>query len=368
MVDKIKKIKSIKPVKGGGVFLAFDFAALEVRAFVNIAREKDLGKIIQSGLDMHSSIAQKVFPQLKDVPLDKIKSEYKQLRSYSKTATFSVLYGSSEYNLSEQLGIPVDRARDIINGLLDGFPGLREYMNRCHENAKKLGYIDTYFGYRRQLDEVVTKFPDYNAAQKAGMGLRYKHALNASQNHEVQSTASIVGWIVASHIQDEFLKQGMKTRVIGNVHDSVEMDVYPGELPDALRICHYHAKVIPNAIYDWMDLVELDFDFELGVAWLGNECPSVKFNEDGTTYIKWCGGNLHWEWLKEQLDLGYDITVLSYEEKKDIPHDDNNPLPQPDKEVVVEFQINNKATVTEFKSKYFVGNGKLNSKIDVKDI
>lgn len=732
MTNVNKKIKSIKPVMGGGVFLAFDFAALEVRAFTNIAREHELGKILSSGLDMHSSIAKKVFPkELGDVPLEKIKSEYKQLRSYSKSATFSVLYGSSEYNLSEQIGIPVEQARDIIEGLLAGFPGLRDYMKNCHIEAISTGIKDTYFGYRRQLDEVITKFTKYdkdgnideeackNAAKQAGYGLRYKHALNASQNHEVQclrgdtkikclngeikeikdlvgqtpwiyaydvnsetivpaqaskvfksgevtktlritldnneiiectpehlfmkrngeyieaqslkigqslmplyyktnkggyedlinphisydgprtlstristhqlvsryfngktpkgyqihhidksttnnepsnlevlslydhalrhsqerslkfmeinknrklgkypnwdnnqkisakniaykklqqyntpwsetkeqnsdkwkyinktiiwndnnpkldymkqniinvgkntsyyklkkhykkiieqynnsnilldndfkqiwekyrlscgirlsslphfntslhdllvqelcynhkvknievvnydtpievfdievpefhnfglasgifihnSTASIVGWIVASHIQDEFIKQGMKSRVIGNVHDSVETDIYPGELPDAMRICNYHAKVIPNMIYDWMDLVPLDFDFELGTAWLGCECPKVTFNDDDTTTIVWQGGNLHWDWLKEQLDLGYDIEVLSYEEKKDIPHDDKSPLPQPTKEVKVEFKINTKATIKEFKSKYYVGNGKI---------
>lgn len=368
----MKKVKSIKPIMGGGLFLSFDFAALEVRAFVNIAREYELGKILSSGLDMHSSIAKKVFPeQLKDVPLEKIKSEYKQLRSYSKSATFSVLYGSSEFNLAEQIGIPVEQAKDIIDGLLAGFPGLRDYMHNCHIEAMTTGIKDTFFGYRRQLDEIVTKFGTNEEEAKkragaAGYGLRFKHALNASQNHEVQSTASIVGWIVASHIQDEMILQGLKSRVLGNVHDSVEMDIYPGELQDVMRICNYHAKVIPNTIYDWMDLVPLDFDFELGRSW-GASGEVVKFefdDENNKTYFKFVGGDLHWKYIEDQLKLAYDYKIIKYEEGKERSHDPKNPLDQPTKEVVVEVEIYNPVTVKEFKSKYHVGNGKLNTKID----
>lgn len=513
-----KKIKTIKPVRGGGVILAFDFSSLEVMVFTNLAHETELGKIVQAGLDMHSAVAQKIFPELKDVPLKQIKTEHKKLRQYAKSATFGTLYGSSEYNLSQQLDIPVEQAKNIIDGLLDGFPGLRTYIDTCHSFAKKHGYIDTEFGYRRQLDSVVMKYPDLKTAKDAGMGLRYKHALNASQNHCfvegtlvvatgytegvevdkyipieqitekdliygydeqrqalvmhkakvidqgvqttiqlvldtdeviectpdhkfflegqwieakdllnkpittlhntvyhdwehktyvksikngsqkhvydltvvddhnpnffvidentpvlvhncVQSTASIVGWICATHIQDEILKQGLYSRVIGNVHDSVEIDVYPGEVQDIMRIINYHAKEIPNNIYPWMDLVQLRFDYELGESWSGTagECK-VDFNEDGTTTVHWGGGDLWWDYLYKQLSLGYNIEVISKEEVRDYEKDNDCPLAQPEKEIEVVFKILNPTSIKEFKSKYYVGNGALNSKIPVEDL
>ena len=215
-----KVIKSITPKAGGGVILAFDFSSLEVMVFTNLAHETELGKIVQAGLDMHSAVAQKIFPELKDVPLKEIKSNYKKLRQYAKSATFGTLYGSSAFNLSQQLDIPTEQAQTIIDSLMKEFPGLQQYCDDCHSFAKTHGYIDTPFGYRRQLDQILLKFKDIETAKamdksnkysktnphETNYGLRYKHALNASQNHVVQSTASICGWICASHIQEELIK------------------------------------------------------------------------------------------------------------------------------------------------------------------
>ena len=275
-----------------------------------------------------------------------------------------MLYGSSEHNLADQLDIPVNQAKDIIDGIMEGFPGLKEYVKSCHHEAMTKGYKDTNFGYRRQLDEVITKYQSREEAGKAGMGLRYKHALNSSQNHPIQSDASIMGWIVASHIQEEFLLQGMKSRMIGNVHDSVEMDIYPGELPDALRIVEYHTNTIVNNIYDWLNLVRIDYDCELGISWgMSGELKKVSFNEDGTTSFKFVGGDVFWDYIKTELDIGYDYEIVSFEEGRSLEdeHNSKNPLPQPTKEVKVEVLIKNPIRVKEMKSKYLVGNGKLDS-------
>ena len=179
----------------------------------------------------------------------------------------------------------------------------------------------------------------------------------------VQSNASIIGWICASHIQDEFIKQGMYSRVIGNVHDSVEMDIYPGELQDALRIVKYHADTIPNNIYDLLNGVKLRFDFECGKSWgRAGEFKKVEFYDNGETYIKFKGGNLYWEEIEEELKKAYQYEIISLTEERDLSINDKNPLPQPTKEIVVEFKLLTKPTIKEFKSKYYVGNGNLDSK------
>ena len=359
-----KKAKSLKPIMGGGLFLSFDFSSLEVNVFTGMANEEALRDILNSGADLHSSMAKKVFAdELKDVPVEKVKELYPHLRSFSKGATFGTLYGSSEFNLADQLNITVERAKGIIDSLMVAFPGIARYVDQCHEEAKTKGYIDTYFGVRRELDVVVTKYKSKEDAKAHGVSGRYKHALNASQNHPVQSNASVIGWICASHIQDEFIRQGMYSRVIGNVHDSVEMDIYPGELQDALRIVRYHADTVPNSIYDLLNGVKLRFDFEGGKSWgRAGEYKKVEFKEDGTTYMKFKGGNLYWKEIEEELKKAYQYEVISYEEGRDLEVNPKNPLPQPDKEVVVEFNILSKPNISEFKSKYYVGNGKLDTK------
>ena len=360
-----KKSKSIKPIMGGGLFLSFDFSSLEVNVFTGMANEEALRDILNSGADLHSSMAKKVFAdELKDVPVEKVKELYPHLRSFSKGATFGTLYGSSEFNLADQLNITVERAKGIIDSLMVAFPGIARYVEQCHEEAKTKGYIDTYFGVRRELDVVVTKYKTKEEAKAHGVSGRYKHALNASQNHPVQSNASVIGWICASHIQDEFIKQGMYSRVIGNVHDSVEMDIYPGELQDALRIVRYHADTVPNSIYDLLNGVKLRFDFEGGKSWgRAGEYKKVEFKEDGTTYMKFKGGNLYWQEIEEELKRAYQYEIISYTEERDLSINPKNPLPQPDKEVVVEFNLLTKPTIKEFKSKYYVGNGNLDTKV-----
>ena len=140
-----KKIKKITPIMGGGLFLSFDFSSLEVNVFTGMANEESLKEILNSGADLHSSMAKKVFAEeLKDVPVEKVKELYPHLRSFSKGATFGVLYGSSEFNLADQLNIPVERAKEIIDSLMKAFPGIERYVNDCHEMAKSKGYIDTY--------------------------------------------------------------------------------------------------------------------------------------------------------------------------------------------------------------------------------
>ena len=87
-------------------------------------------------------------------------------------------------------------------------------------------------------------------------------------------------------------------------------------------------------------------------------------DNNNKTYFKFVGGDLHWKYIEDQLKLAYDYKIINYEEGKERSQDPKNPLDQPTKEVVVEVEIYNPVTVKDFKSKYYVGNGKLNTKID----
>jgi ABC-type transporter MlaC component len=78
--------------------------------------------------------------------------------------------------------------------------------------------------------------------------------------------------------------------------------------------------------------------------------------------MKFKGGNLYWKEIEEELKKAYQYEIISYEEGRDLEVNPKNPLPQPDKEVVVEFNILSKPNISEFKSKYYVGNGKLDTK------
>lgn len=183
------------------------------------------------------------------------------------------------------------------------------------------------------------------------------------------SSASIMAWISGTHVQEEFLLQGMKSIMIGGVHDSTYVDVYPGELIKAMKVFNFHEQIIPNKIHDWLNGVNLMADFGLGQSW-GRELDVKSWElKDNRCILKIKGGNVNWNYLKRELDEAYDYEILSIEDGDDIPPEEREDLPieLSDKYQTITLSFVDDCPDIEFKSKYYVGNHYFGERIDLRE-
>lgn len=173
------------------------------------------------------------------------------------------------------------------------------------------------------------------------------------------SSASRMAWIAGTHIAEEILMHGLNTVMIGGVHDSTYIDVYPGELVPVLKICQFHAATVPNQIYDWMNGNKMIVDFGLGQSW-GREMDVKKWElKDNKLILDLKGGNVNWDYLKRELDDGYEYELLEMKDGDPIPPEEREDLPieVPTQFVSVKLAFPDPCPNMEFKSKYYVGNG-----------
>ena len=173
------------------------------------------------------------------------------------------------------------------------------------------------------------------------------------------SSASRMAWIAGTHIAEEMLMHDLQSVMIGGVHDSTYLDIYPGELIPVFKICQFHAGTVPNVIYDWMNGNKMFIDFGLGQSW-GREMDIKSFEEkDGKFILNIKGGNCNWDYLKRELDEAYDYKILEMKEGDPIPPEEREELPieVPTQLISLKLGFEDPCPNMEFKSKYFVGNG-----------
>ena len=173
------------------------------------------------------------------------------------------------------------------------------------------------------------------------------------------SSASRMAWIAGTHIAEEMLMHDLQSVMIGGVHDSTYLDIYPGELIPVFKICQFHAGTVPNVIYDWMNGNKMFIDFGLGQSW-GREMDIKSFEEkDGKFILNIKGGNCNWDYLKRELDEAYDYKILEMKEGDPIPPEEREELPieVPTQLISLKLEFEDPCPNMDFKSKYFVGNG-----------
>lgn len=347
-----KKIKQIQRHNGGGIIFSYDYSTLEVRIFSAISKDKNLREVLLSGADLHCNTARGIFPELKGMSDKEIKEHHNGLRSKAKSTMFGLLYGKSAFNFAKDWNCSVEEAQKIIDGMMGTYTGIKDYIANQHKFAKEKGYVEDVFGCIRPLPDA--QLPDTKANRK-----RIAHAMNAAQNSPIQAGASRMAWIAGTHIAEEMIMQGLQSVMIGGVHDSTYMDVYPGELVPMLKICQFHAAEAVNKMYDWMNGNKMIVDFGLGQSW-GREMDVKNWVlEDGKLILNLKGGNINWDLLKRELDEAYDYEILEMKDGDPIPPEEREDLPidVPTQYVSVKLAFPDTCPNMEFKSKYIVGNG-----------
>jgi len=197
-----------------------------------------------SGLDVHAATASKVY----GIPVDQVS---KEMRRNAKAVNFGIIYGMSSFGLSERLNIPRKEASDIISQYFSKYPGIKVYMDKTIESARKNGYVETMMKRRRYLRDI-------NSNNATIRGFAERNAINAP----IQGTAADMIKIAMINIYQEFITRKMKTRMILQVHDELVFDVPKNEIEEVREIV---AEKMKTAIP--LDL-PVEIEMSIGENWL----------------------------------------------------------------------------------------------------
>lgn len=196
----------------GDLMLSADYSQIELRLMAELSRDPDMIEAFASGSDIHRATAAKIYHKTLDEVTD-------DERRHAKTANFGIIYGISAFGLSERLGIPRAEAKRLIDGYFESYPHIREYITNAIEQARERGYVTTVMGRKRML-------PDINSRNAVVRGYAERNAVNAP----LQGSAADIIKIAMVNIYNAFEREGLKSRMLLQVHDELVFNVKPDEL------------------------------------------------------------------------------------------------------------------------------------------
>jgi len=236
-----------------GYFLEADYSQLELRILAGYSSDEALVAAFLAGEDIHEQTRQALFG-------DKPKAEKKAhtQRVVAKTLNFGIAYGITPIGISISLSKELDRkvglkeAADYITLFFDKYPGVRDYMDNVKKVVREDGYIDTFFGRRREFD--ISPGMYSNQLEKL-----YKEAVN----YPIQSTASDLVLVATGRVWHRKMDMGLKSKMCAHVHDNILFDLYDKELEPMLKMVK---PTMEDIEFDWLN-VPLKVDFKLGRNW-----------------------------------------------------------------------------------------------------
>jgi DNA polymerase I len=234
--------KAFVPRDADHILLSADYSQVELRILAHYADDQSMIGAFRRGEDIHARTAAEVF----GVPLDQVTSGQRRV---AKTCNFAIIYGVTAYGLTQQTQMTVAEAQKFIDTYLDRYPGIRRYMESTKESARQLGYVTTMFNRRRYLPEI----NDKNFAVR-------QFAERTAINTPIQGTAADIIKVAMLRIFNEL--QGMRSRMVLQVHDELVFDVYKSEL-EAVR------TLVREGMEKAVELkVPLTADISVGENWL----------------------------------------------------------------------------------------------------
>ena len=210
--------KAFIPSDDDHLLLSADYSQVELRLMAHLSGDESLIAAFEHGEDIHSATAAKLFNKT----LEEVTSEE---RRRAKTANFGIIYGISAFGLSQRLEIPRKEAKDIIDGYFASYPKVKEYMDNVVEKAREEGFVSTIFGRRRYLNDISS----HNAVAR---GLAERNAVNAP----IQGSAADIMKIAMIDVHRRFAAEGIRSRVILQVHDELVVDMLRSEQERVMAI------------------------------------------------------------------------------------------------------------------------------------
>ena len=239
-----KEIRKAFIPEPGCLFFSADYSQIELRVMAHLSQDPQMIEVFREGKDLHAATAANIYKK----PIDEVTRDE---RTKSKRANFGIIYGITVFGLAERLDIPRDEAKMLIDGYFQTFPQVHDYMEKSKEVARQQGYVTTLFGRRRYL-------PDINSANATVRGFAERNAINAP----IQGTAADIIKVAMIHIFNRFKAEGIKSKMILQVHDELNFSVYPEEKE---KVEHIVIEEMQNAFHMAVPLVA---DSGFGENWL----------------------------------------------------------------------------------------------------
>ena len=213
-----KEIRKAFIPEPGCLFFSADYSQIELRVMAHLSGDENMINVFKEGKDLHAATAATIYKKnIEEVSRDE--------RTKSKRANFGIIYGITVFGLAERLDITRDEAKQLIDGFFETFPKVKEYMDNAKEEARKNGYVETLFGRRRYL-------PDINSHNATVRGFAERNAINAP----IQGTAADIIKVAMIKIFKRFNEEGLRSKMILQVHDELNFTVYPDEKERVERI------------------------------------------------------------------------------------------------------------------------------------
>ena len=232
------------PGKEGNVFLSADYSQIELRLMAHLSGDKGMIEAFVNEEDIHTATAAKIY----GLSPDRVTRE---MRNSAKTANFGIIYGISAFGLARRMRISRSEASQLIDGYFATYPGVKAYMDESIRRAREQGYVETMYGRRRYL-------PDILSRNSVVRGNAERNAINTP----IQGSAADIIKLAMIRIQEEFYHREFHSRMILQVHDELNFDVFPDELESV-------KEIVRSAMESATKLeVPLTVDMGTGSSWL----------------------------------------------------------------------------------------------------
>ena len=216
--DDGKEIRKSFVPEPGCLFFSADYSQIELRIMAHLSQDEHMLDAFRSGIDIHAATAAKIW----HVPVEEVTPEQ---RKKAKQANFGIIYGISTYGLAQRMNISNSEARQLIDDYFATFPRVKAYMDEAIATCREKGYAETIYHRRRYLPDIASR----NATVR---GFAERNAINAP----IQGSEADIIKVAMIHIFKRFAAEGLRSRMILQVHDELNFSVYPEEREQVERI------------------------------------------------------------------------------------------------------------------------------------
>ena len=206
-----KEVRKAFVPDDGCLFLSADYSQIELRIMAHLSGDKNMIDDFRSGYDIHAATAAKIYKK----PIEEVT---KDERRKAKTANFGIIYGISVFGLAERMNVDRREAKELIDNYFETYKGVYDYIEKCKQEAKSNGYVETIFHRKRYL-------PDINSHNAVVRGYAERNAVNAP----IQGSAADIIKVAMINIYRRMKAENMRSTMILQVHDELNFNIVPSE-------------------------------------------------------------------------------------------------------------------------------------------
>ena len=236
-------IRKVFVAEEGYTLLDADYSQIELRVLAHMSGDENLIQAYKEAQDIHRLTASQVF----HVPFETVTSLQ---RRNAKAVNFGIVYGISSFGLSQDLSITRKEAQEYIEKYFETYPSIKNFLDGCVKEAKEKGYVTTMFGRRRPVPEM-----------KSSNFMQRSFGERVAMNAPIQGTAADIIKIAMVRVDQRLKKEGMKSRLLLQVHDELLVEAHHSEVDKVMNI-------LSEEMYGAAQLsVPLEIDMKQGADW-----------------------------------------------------------------------------------------------------